>query len=455
MHAAAQPGDWWGNDFNPSQTAFARKLARASGAPVHLFDDAFSAFAARTDLPQFDFIGLHGIWSWVSDENRRVIVDFIRDRLKVGGVLYVSYNTLPGWSTGMPLQHLITEHARSQSGPGIALPQRIDAAIGFAQKIFDMNPLGIRSNPQLTERLARIKEQDRHYLAHEYFNRDWKPMYFREMADWLAPAKLSFAASANVLDNYRMLHHAPDVIRAVDALGDPVLRETVLDFCVNQQFRKDLWVRGPQPLQAPEADRLMREQHVMLVHNARQVKMTVKGAVGEMTLDEGVYRPVIDQLADHRPRRVADLERELVGKSDWRRLREVLTVLIGTGAVMPVQGPDTAARQRPMTSRLNDAVIALSASREDQQHLASPVSGGGVGVSRVEQFFLAGVAAGHTTAAALADFAWAAYAANGEKLVKDGKRLERAEDNIAMLAGEAQNFIATRLPVLRGLGIAA
>jgi hypothetical protein len=280
-------------------------------------------------------------------------------------------------------------------------------------------------------------------------------MYFREMADWLSSAKLSFAASADLLDNYRMLHHTPEVLRTAEVLGDPVLRETVLDFCVNQQFRKDLWVRGPQPLDAPQVARLMREQHVLLVHNAKQVKMTVKGGVGEMTLDEAVYRPVIDHLADHRPRRVADIERELAGKSDFRRLREVLTVLIGTGAVLPVQDPETAARQRPMTTRLNDAVIALSGSREDQQHLASPVSGGGVGVSRVEQFFLAGVAAGHATAAALADFAWAAYAANGEKLVRDGKRLERAEDNVAMLAGEAQNFIATRLPVLRGLGIAA
>jgi len=44
-------------------------------------------------LPDFDYIGLHGIWSWISDENRQVIVDFIRKKLKVGGVLYISYNT--------------------------------------------------------------------------------------------------------------------------------------------------------------------------------------------------------------------------------------------------------------------------------------------------------------------------------------------------------------------------
>jgi SAM-dependent methyltransferase len=62
-----------------------------------LFDESFAEFASR-DLPEFDYIGLHGIWSWISDENRAVIVDFIRRKLKVGGVLYISYNTLPGWA---------------------------------------------------------------------------------------------------------------------------------------------------------------------------------------------------------------------------------------------------------------------------------------------------------------------------------------------------------------------
>ena len=70
----------------------------ASGAAAKLFDQAFAEFCARPDLPDFDFIGLHGIWSWISDENRAVIVDFIRRKLKVGGVLYISYNTQPGWA---------------------------------------------------------------------------------------------------------------------------------------------------------------------------------------------------------------------------------------------------------------------------------------------------------------------------------------------------------------------
>jgi SAM-dependent methyltransferase len=108
LHAAASPVRWFGTDFNPSQAGFAQELARAADAGAALYDQSFAEFAARADLPEFDYIGLHGIWSWISDENRAVIVDFIRRKLKVGGVLYISYNTQPGWAAFAPLRELLT-----------------------------------------------------------------------------------------------------------------------------------------------------------------------------------------------------------------------------------------------------------------------------------------------------------------------------------------------------------
>ena len=71
VHAAASATQWYGADFNPAHAGFTRELAGASGADARLFDEAFADSCARPDLPDFDFIGLHGIWSWISDENRR------------------------------------------------------------------------------------------------------------------------------------------------------------------------------------------------------------------------------------------------------------------------------------------------------------------------------------------------------------------------------------------------
>jgi hypothetical protein len=65
-----------------------------SGSRANLYDDAFVDFVNRPDLPDFDYIGVHGICSWISRDNRQVLVDFVRRKFKVGGVMYISYNTL-------------------------------------------------------------------------------------------------------------------------------------------------------------------------------------------------------------------------------------------------------------------------------------------------------------------------------------------------------------------------
>jgi hypothetical protein len=67
-------------------------LAAASGADIRVLDASFEELAQRDDLPMFDVIVLHGIWSWVSEVNRRVIVKIARQRLAIGGILYISYN---------------------------------------------------------------------------------------------------------------------------------------------------------------------------------------------------------------------------------------------------------------------------------------------------------------------------------------------------------------------------
>ena len=251
IHAAASPTKWCATDFNPSQAAFAGELAQVSGSGARLFDDAFEEFALRDDLPSFDFIGLHGIWSWISDSNRRVIVDFVRRRLKVGGVLYISYNTLPGWAAFAPMRHLLTEHAEVIGAEGRGIVSRIDDALVFAEELLATNPVFSRANPQVAERLKKLKEQNRHYLAHEYFNRDWHPMHFATMAEWLAPAKLQFACSAHVLDHIDAVNLSTQQQAFLGQIPDAMFRQSVRDFIVNQQFRRDYWIKGARRLSPP------------------------------------------------------------------------------------------------------------------------------------------------------------------------------------------------------------
>ena len=252
LHAAASDVEWHGTDFNPVQAFAAQQLSSAAGIKTHLYDQAFEEYANRRDLPDFDFIALHGIWSWISNDNRKVIVDFINRKLKVGGVVYISYNTLPGWSAFAPMRHLMTRHSEVLGQKGAGTLGRVTEAVAFAQKMLSVDSIYRRVNPQLEEKVKELENKPREYLAHEYFNKDWQPMYFSDVADSLAEGKLTYATSASYLEHVPAVNYTPEAIKILDNIPDRQFKEGVADFLVNRQFRKDYWIKGGQQLGSTE-----------------------------------------------------------------------------------------------------------------------------------------------------------------------------------------------------------
>ncbi len=452
MHAAASGTHWYGTDFNPSQALFARHLAAASGAKTTLFDEAFEQFCTRTDLPEFDFIGVHGIWSWISDENRAVMRDFIGRKLKVGGVLYMSYNTMPGWAAMVPMRQLLTQHAEVMAAPGRGITSRIEAALEFSDKLMALNPAYARANPGIAERLKKIKSQNTHYVAHEYFNQHWQPMAFADMANWLEPAKLNYAASAHPLESVDAVNLTRDAQAFIKDIPDAMFRETVRDFIVNQQFRRDYWIKGVRRLSVLEQVEAVRPLRFVLLTPRADVTLKVQGSMGEAVMSEQVYIPVLDMLADQMPHTVAELERELKAKSVLLpQLVEALKVLMGKGDVMLVQSEAAVASARASTAKLNRQLTGLARSSTAIHYLASPLTGGGVPVERLHQLFLLSISDGVKVPAEWAKAAWGLLSSQGQRVMKDGKALEGDAANLAEIEGRAREFAEKRLPLLKTL----
>jgi SAM-dependent methyltransferase len=455
LHAAASGISWHGTDFNPSQAAFACELAGASGSGASLRDEAFAEFCARTDLPDFDFIGLHGIWSWVSDANRAVVVEFLRRKLKVGGVLYISYNTLPGWSTFAPLRHLMTRHAEVLGARGVGTVPRIDAALEFTERLLATQPMYALANPQAAEKLKAVKQQNRHYLAHEYFNRDWHPMHVATMAEWLEPAKLQYACSANALEHVDPLHLSPEQSALLAEIPDPLLRESVRDFMVNAQFRRDYWVKGVRKMDLLERAEALRAQTLLMTAQRADVSLKVAGARGEAQLQEAIYGPLLDLMADHQPRSVAEIEQRLKPHGiAFGQLLQATLVLSATGALMPVQDAAEQAAARERTQRLNVTLARKSRAGGDIAYLASPVTGGGINVPRFSQLFLLARAEGCVQREDWVRYVWNVLAAQEQRLMRDGQPLATEEDNLAELRAMAEQFERVQLPALQALGVA-
>ena len=454
LHAAASITQWFGTDFNPSQAAFAQELAAASGARATLYDEAFADFCTRADLPDFDFIGLHGIWSWVSDENRASIVNFIRRKLRVGGVVYVSYNTLPGWSAFAPMQHLMMQYDVAMGAQGRGLPSRIDDAISFAQKLLGANPGYGRLNPQIGERFKAIMGQNRQYLAHEYFNRTWDPMYFAAMAEWLAPAKLRYACSAKYADHLDEANLTPEHRAFLAEVPDATLRESVRDFMMNQSFRTDYWVKGPRVLTEVERADALQDIRIIMTRPRPQDALKMRGALGDITIGGPLYGALLDQLADHKPRSLGELAVALKGLNfKWRMLGEAIMGLVCAGQVSMAQDEEVIKQARGTSDKLNAYLMRKARSQTPITTLSSPVTGSGVHCSRMDQLFLLAVGDGVRTPEALARFAWSILSANGERLTREGAPLETAEANLGALTVQGEKFLKETLPTFEALQI--
>lgn len=452
IHAAASTVTWWGTDFNPSQAAFAQELAKISGARV--YDDAFVDFCQRPELPDFDYIALHGIWSWINDENRHVIIDFVRRKLKVGGVLYISYNTLPGWSTAAPLQHLMAESRERLSAPSLGTVRQVDQSLDFTERLINTNPLWARANPLAVEKFKSIKPQNRNYLAHEYFNQNWNLMYFSDMVDKLRPTKLSFGVSADYNDYLDALNLTPEQKLFLEEIDDKNFRESLRDYMVNRQFRKDFWIKGPRRLSAIERSESLRSQLVVLTTLRADVSLKAKGVLGQADMDGAVYNPILDLLSDYQPRTLGSMEQVLRDKGiSLAHIEQAVMVLVGQGYVQPAQESQQVEACKPNAHSLNRSLLERSRGSKEMRYLASPVTGGGYAISRFQQLFLLAKLHGGQNPDAWARFAWNVLSVQGERLTHNGVTLDGPEENVEVLLGHAKTFEDKTLPIIKALQI--
>ena len=178
IHGSVGTARWQGTDFNPEHSRSALALCEGCEPQPKIYADSFAEYFARPDLPNFDFIALHAVWSWISPENRARLVAFIRQRLRPGGALYLSYNALPGWQPMLALREQLVDRAEAARQGGLPISAAIRQAIVELERLAPEHDVVLHS----------LKRRSVSYLAHEFFNRDWHPMTPDAVADELAAA---------------------------------------------------------------------------------------------------------------------------------------------------------------------------------------------------------------------------------------------------------------------------
>lgn len=448
MLAAANPHlQFIGLDFHPGQIANARALAAEAGLSNIRFEDL--SFEQVLDLPEgrlpkCEAIAAHGVLSWISAENRARIVRILDRHLEPGGLAALSYNAYPGWAALLPLQQFVKEFVVRAGGD----PQKaVVEALNAAHKMVETGAGAFARSPQVKSYVSQKLKARPAYLLHEFVHEEFHPLFHAELARELDAARLTFAAQAHVTEDMTSLMVPPALQPAVETETDPLWRETLADYAADRVFRRDIYVRGHNPLTPRERATLLGPVRFALLRPAERISFQFKVPIGGLNGDPGTYGAIVGALA-HGPKRYDELTALPAVNGNEPLLMKALGLLIETSAIHPMNdgAPDAA------PAKAFNGVLLDRFRRETSAGLvAAPGVGIGVPVTFSEQLSLG---RGKDDAKAAARTGWEMLQRAGAQLQNDGKVVSGQADTEAVILAQMAAFDEQRRPLLAALGVA-
>ncbi len=289
-----------GVDLSPVQIEQGRALVKHMGLEnVQLHAMSISDISA--EFGQFDYIIVHGVFSWVPPEVRQDILRVCRENLSPKGLAYISYNTYPGWKAGEIVRDAMLLHSHFADEE-----QKVDSAKAMLTLLSDglaaSNPL----RPSLLGAVQQLLTHSDYYIAHEYLETFNSPCYFVEFADAAQQAGLVHVGDSEPrLECSQVFGRNVQLNHSLIALGqNRLLRQQYLDFAVGRNFRKSMLVhadREGEILSSPDLSRLSdlrfagyfesakknddAPEHVRAYKNTRGELLHIDGAGLQAALD--------------------------------------------------------------------------------------------------------------------------------------------------------------------------
>lgn len=392
--AAAHPqARFLGIDINEAHIATAKKLARDGGLDnVGLLQRDFGQLL-DDDIGEFDFIVAHGVLSWVSPEKRGALIDLACAKLKPGGLLFVSYNAMPGWAAVEPLRQLLLSPPGSEdaSREGEGTLERARRGFAFAKALEQAGADYFKENPSASSMLATMTKAGLPYVVHEYMHEHWTPMYFARVAWEMAARDLRFVGVLPVHLNFRDTAMAAALVPVLGDIDDRLKFESLRDFATNEFFRRDVYVKGPT-LRSSAATNAYLDETTWIAPSDGPGDRTVKLPHRTIELDELAFR--VSGVLSERAATIDDLVRrpELAGASA-DELRAAIRQLVVVQYVIPMKTAppravtSSASRRYAVGSSYNQMMLRR-ASTERPTVLTSSAAGTGFSISALDALAL-------------------------------------------------------------------
>lgn len=201
----------------------------------------------------FDYILVHGVYSWVPEAVKERILRLCGRLLAPHGIAYVSWNVLPGWHARAMMRDMLLAHCAAAAAPG----QRL----ALARELLDLLHRGLADDPRPVATVLRtevdyLRSARASYLYHEYLEETNAPETFHTFRERARRHGLRYLAEARLHTMFGST--LPAAARSVlDGIADQDDQEALMDCLTLRPFRQTLLVReGVEPDLEIDLDRL-------------------------------------------------------------------------------------------------------------------------------------------------------------------------------------------------------
>jgi methyltransferase-like protein/SAM-dependent methyltransferase len=230
-----------GIDLSPVQIGSGRTRVDKLGLPNLTLIVGDIADMNLAQLGQFDYIVIHGVYSWVSDEVGEALLSAIRKLLVRNGVAYLSYNVYPGWKT----KEVLRDAMLLVGGGGATAEVKVRAARSMINMLGDVAPPDSSLGRVIDEYQGAGGTSRDYYLLHDELSTFNRPCYFLEMVERARMHGLTYMAEARPETMFAG-NYGDDVAARLNAqCGDSqMVLEQMLDFVADRTFRQSLLVHA-------------------------------------------------------------------------------------------------------------------------------------------------------------------------------------------------------------------
>lgn len=213
---------------------------------------------------EFDYIIAHGIYSWIPDEAQKAMLQVSKSRLARNGIVYVSYNTYPGWHMRGMIRDIMSYRVRDIG----SLEERVRQARAVLNFLAESVPTEDNAYGMLLNKeLETLQDKADYYLLHEHLEEHNKPEYFYQFATKAAEYGLKYLAEADfsvmAIENF-----SASIESMLKTLASDLIEtEQYMDFVRNRMFRQTLLCHNETAI-----DRKLTPDRLLRMHVASPTK---------------------------------------------------------------------------------------------------------------------------------------------------------------------------------------